>query len=160
PCDPAAMAAQSPQICPAHTGFQLTLPGNPFLAHHVVRETEAVAKTTASSFSGPCAAYPTAPAGSDCAPNLLKYTAQKGGNMVEKLIRAYYNAYNAADAEGLKRLLHPEVVLVSALGTQAGRDAYLATYAFMTGHFEDRMEPQSKIGRASCRARGETSGGP
>lgn len=63
--------------------------------------------------------------------------------MVEKLIRAYYNAYNAADAEGLKRLLHPEVVLVSALGTQAGRDAYLATYAFMTGHFEDRMEPQS-----------------
>lgn len=63
--------------------------------------------------------------------------------MVEKLIRAYYNAYNAADAEGLKRLLHPEMVLASPQGTQAGRDAYLATYAFMTGHFEDRMEPQS-----------------
>ena len=35
------------------------------------------------------------------------------------------------------------VMLVSAMGEQRGRDAYLATYAFMTGAFIDRMHPES-----------------
>lgn len=63
--------------------------------------------------------------------------------MVEALIRSYYTAYNAVDLEALKAVLDPDVMLVSALGTQAGRDAYLTTYAYMTGHFIDRMTPQS-----------------
>lgn len=62
--------------------------------------------------------------------------------MVEALMRSYYSAYNAVDAEALQALLSPDVELVSALGTQAGRDAYLATYGFMTGNFVDQMEPQ------------------
>ena len=63
--------------------------------------------------------------------------------MVEALMRSYYTAYNAVDAEALRALLAPNVALVSALGTQEGRDAYLATYAFMTGNFIDQMHPQS-----------------
>lgn len=63
--------------------------------------------------------------------------------MVEALMRSYYTAYNAVDAEALRDLLAPNVALVSALGTQEGRDPYLATYAFMTGNFIDQMYPQS-----------------
>lgn len=63
--------------------------------------------------------------------------------MVEALIRSYYAAYNAVDAATLSDALDPQVVLVSAMGEQVGREAYLATYAFMTGHFVDQMEPQS-----------------
>lgn len=63
--------------------------------------------------------------------------------MTETLMRSYYAAYNAVDAEALKEVLAPDVTLVSAMGTQAGRDAYLATYAFMTGNFIDQMHPGS-----------------
>lgn len=63
--------------------------------------------------------------------------------MTETLMRSYYAAYNAVDAETLKAILAPDVTLVSAMGTQAGRDAYLATYAFMTGNFIDQMHPGS-----------------
>lgn len=61
----------------------------------------------------------------------------------EELMRSYYAAYNAIDAEALAALLAPDVMLVSAMGEQRGRDAYLATYAFMTGAFIDRMHPES-----------------
>lgn len=62
--------------------------------------------------------------------------------MNETLIRAYYAAYNTLDADGLARLLAPDVELVSAMGTQTGRDAYLATYRYMTGMFTDVMAPE------------------
>ena len=63
--------------------------------------------------------------------------------MGEALMRSYYAAYNAVDAEALRAILAPNVTLVSAMGTQEGRDAYLATYAFMTGNFIDQMHPRS-----------------
>ena len=62
--------------------------------------------------------------------------------MNETLIRAYYAAYNALDADGLAGLLAPDVELVSAMGTQIGRDAYLETYRTMTGLFIDVMTPE------------------
>ena len=62
--------------------------------------------------------------------------------MTEALMRSYYAAYNAVDADKLCVMLDPDVVLVSAMGTQTGRDAYLATYNYMTRHFVDQMEPQ------------------
>ena len=62
--------------------------------------------------------------------------------MNETLIRAYYAAYNALDADGLAGLLAPDVELVSAMGTQTGRDAYLDTYRTMTGLFTDVMTPE------------------
>ena len=62
--------------------------------------------------------------------------------MNETLIRAYYAAYNALDADGLAGLLAPDVELVSAMGTQTGRDAYLETYRTMTGLFTDVMTPE------------------
>jgi ketosteroid isomerase-like protein len=62
--------------------------------------------------------------------------------MTAGLMRSYYEAYNSGDADELSAILDPDVVLVSAMGTQSGRDAYLATYRFMTGQFIDRMEPQ------------------
>jgi len=63
--------------------------------------------------------------------------------MVEALLRSYYAAYNSMDIETLKTILDPQLVLVSAVDTQAGREAYLATYGFMTSHFIDQMEPLS-----------------
>ena len=62
--------------------------------------------------------------------------------MIEALMRAYYAAYNAVDAEALSVILAPDVVLVSAMGTQAGRDAYLTTFRYMTDQFVDRMTPE------------------
>ena len=62
--------------------------------------------------------------------------------MNETLIRAYYVAYNALDADGLAGLLAPDVELISAMGTQTGRDAYLETYRTMTGLFIDVMTPE------------------
>ncbi|WP_235829431.1 nuclear transport factor 2 family protein [Croceicoccus estronivorus] len=61
---------------------------------------------------------------------------------MEDLIRSYYAAYNSVDSDRLSQLLDPQVELVSAMGTQFGRDAYLATYQFMTDQFIDVMEPQ------------------
>lgn len=63
--------------------------------------------------------------------------------MSEATMRRYYAAYNAEDEEALAALLAPEVVLVSAMGEQAGRDAYLATYRYMIENFVDQMEPLS-----------------
>ncbi len=62
---------------------------------------------------------------------------------VEDIIRTYYAAYNACDEAALAGLLHPEVVLGSALGEQHGREAYLATYRYMIGAFVDRMTPET-----------------
>lgn len=62
--------------------------------------------------------------------------------MSEALIRSYYTAYNVPDADGLARLLAPDVELNSAMGTQRGRDAYLATYRYMTDLFTDIMTPE------------------
>lgn len=61
--------------------------------------------------------------------------------MSEALMRSYYAAYNAEDADALAALVDPDVTLVSAMGTQQGRDAYLATYRYMIATFVDRMEP-------------------
>ncbi|SFR90276.1 nuclear transport factor 2 family protein [Sphingomonas jatrophae] len=61
--------------------------------------------------------------------------------MSEETMRAYYAAYNAEDPAHLGALLDDHVVLTSAAGEQRGRDAYLATYAYMIGLFVDRMEP-------------------
>ncbi|AZI35901.1 hypothetical protein NT2_04_04650 [Caenibius tardaugens NBRC 16725] len=63
--------------------------------------------------------------------------------MSEALLRAYYAAYNALDADKLGSLLAPDVELVSAMGTQTGRDAYLGTYHYMTGQFTDIMTPEA-----------------
>lgn len=62
--------------------------------------------------------------------------------MIEALMRSYYVACNALDIDKLSAILDPDVVLVSELGTQAGLDAYLSTYRFMTGQFIDQMDPQ------------------
>lgn len=58
-------------------------------------------------------------------------------------VHAYYAAYNACDEAALACLLHPEVVLRSALGEQHGLEAYLATYRYMIGAFVDRMTPET-----------------
>ena len=63
--------------------------------------------------------------------------------MSEATMRAYYAAYNALDAEALSQLLSPDVELISAAGAQHGRDAYLATYRYMTDLFTDVMTPES-----------------
>lgn len=63
--------------------------------------------------------------------------------MSEAHMRAYYAAYNALDVDGLSQLLAPDVELVSAMGTQHGRDAYLATYRHMTDLFTDIMTPEA-----------------
>ena len=60
----------------------------------------------------------------------------------EALMRAYYAAYNSEDEAQVAALLAEDVVLVSANGEQAGRDAYLATYRWMIATFEDRMTPE------------------
>ena len=62
--------------------------------------------------------------------------------MSEALIRSYYEAYNALDTDRLASLLAPEVELVSAMGTQSGRDSYLDTYRYMTDLFTDIMTPE------------------
>lgn len=69
---------------------------------------------------------------------------------MEQLIRSYYAAYNGLDDDGLAAILHPQVELVSAMGTQSGRDAYLATYRFMTGQFVDIMEPETIAVEGNC----------
>src|SRR5262245_21452069 len=58
------------------------------------------------------------------------------------LMRAYYAAYNSEDETAVAALLDEEVLLVSAAGEQAGRDAYLTTYRWMIATFEDRMTPE------------------
>lgn len=63
--------------------------------------------------------------------------------MSEAHMRAYYAAYNALDADALGQLLAPDVELVSAMGSQHGRDAYLATYRYMTDLFTDIMTPEA-----------------
>lgn len=63
--------------------------------------------------------------------------------MSEALLRAYYEAYNAIAPDRLASLLAPDVELVSAMGTQTGRDAYLGTYQYMTGQFTDIMTPEA-----------------
>ena len=63
--------------------------------------------------------------------------------MSEAVMRAYYTAYNALDPDTLGQLLAPDVELVSAMGTQRGRDAYLATYRTMTSLFTDIMTPET-----------------
>ena len=63
-------------------------------------------------------------------------------DMSEALIRSYYDAYNALDTERLTGLLAPDVELVSAMGIQSGRTAYLETYRYMTGLFTDIMTPE------------------
>ncbi|WP_157217710.1 nuclear transport factor 2 family protein [Flavisphingomonas formosensis] len=60
----------------------------------------------------------------------------------EALMRSYYEAYNSEDESRLAPLLAEDVVLVSAAGEQAGRDAYLATYRYMIATFVDRMTPE------------------
>lgn len=60
----------------------------------------------------------------------------------EAVMRAYYEAYNSENPAALGALLAEDVVLVSATGEQVGRDAYLATYGWMTTTFEDRMTPE------------------
>lgn len=62
---------------------------------------------------------------------------------IEDTIRAYYDAYNASDEAALAGLLHPDVVLRSAMGEQRGREAYMATYRYMIGAFADRMTPET-----------------
>ncbi|MFZ5704837.1 MAG: nuclear transport factor 2 family protein [Pseudomonadota bacterium] len=62
---------------------------------------------------------------------------------IEDTIHAYYTAYNACDEAALAGLLHPDVVLRSAMGEQRGREAYLATYRYMFGAFVDRMTPEA-----------------
>lgn len=62
---------------------------------------------------------------------------------IEDTIHAYYTAYNACDEAALAGLLHPDVVLRSAMGEQQGREAYLATYRYMTGAFVDRIMPEA-----------------
>lgn len=61
--------------------------------------------------------------------------------MSEQIMRAYYAAYNAQDAERIGALIDDAVVLESAMGTQEGKAAYLATYRHMIGLFVDQMEP-------------------
>lgn len=68
----------------------------------------------------------------------------------DDMMRSYYAAYNAEDAEALGRHLADDVVLVSAAGTQQGRGAYLNTYRFMTGQFVDRMTPISITVAGDC----------
>jgi len=63
--------------------------------------------------------------------------------MSEAVMRSYYAAYNALDEARLASMLAPDVELVSAMGTQRGRDAYLATYRMMTGLFTDTMTPEA-----------------
>lgn len=58
------------------------------------------------------------------------------------LMRSYYEAYNSEDETRLAPLLAEDVVLVSAAGEQAGREAYLATYRYMIATFVDRMTPE------------------
>lgn len=62
---------------------------------------------------------------------------------IEDTIHAYYTAYNACDEAALAGLLHPDIVLRSAMGEQQGREAYLATYRYMIGAFVDRMTPEA-----------------
>ena len=60
----------------------------------------------------------------------------------EDFFRGYYEAYNTADPAILGALLQDDVVLVSALGEQKGKQAYLDTYKFMTSNFIDTMRPE------------------
>lgn len=63
--------------------------------------------------------------------------------MSEAVMRSYYEAYNALDEQALAGLLAPEIELVSVMGTQRGREAYLETYRMMTGLFVDTMTPEA-----------------
>lgn len=61
---------------------------------------------------------------------------------VHDVITAYYEAYNSEDPHQLAGVLHEDVVLSSAAGTQHGLSAYLDTYKAMTTTFIDRMTPE------------------
>jgi hypothetical protein len=61
--------------------------------------------------------------------------------MNEAFMRRYYDAYNSEDESRLGGFLADDVVLVSAQGEQRGKEAYLATYRFITANFIDRMTP-------------------
>jgi ketosteroid isomerase-like protein len=61
--------------------------------------------------------------------------------MNEAFMRSYYEAYNSEDESRLGAFLADNVVLVSAQGEQRGKDAYLATYRFITANFRDQMTP-------------------
>ncbi|MFI8694101.1 MULTISPECIES: nuclear transport factor 2 family protein [Dietzia] len=61
---------------------------------------------------------------------------------VRDVITAYYEAYNSEDPHHLAAVLHEDVILHSAAGTQHGLSAYLDTYRAMTSTFVDRMTPE------------------
>jgi hypothetical protein len=61
--------------------------------------------------------------------------------MNEAFMRGYYEAYNSEDESRLGAFLADDVVLVSAQGEQRGKEAYLATYRFITANFKDQMTP-------------------
>lgn len=61
--------------------------------------------------------------------------------MSEALMKRYYATYNSEDPEALAAFYHPEAELHSAEGVMRGREEILATYRYLTGLFEDRMEP-------------------
>ncbi|WP_295648435.1 nuclear transport factor 2 family protein [uncultured Dietzia sp.] len=58
------------------------------------------------------------------------------------VITAYFDAYNSEDGHHLAAVLHEDVELHSAAGTQHGLSAYLDTYHAMTSTFIDRMTPE------------------
>ena len=64
----------------------------------------------------------------------------------EALMRDYYRTYNSEDATALRAFYADDVVLVSAQGELVGPEAILATYAHLTGQFEDRMTPEAIAG--------------
>lgn len=70
----------------------------------------------------------------------------RGTMTTEEVLREYYAAYNAGDADRLAAVLDDNVVLRSGTMTQTGRDAYLGMYQFMTGNFEDTITPTSITG--------------
>jgi ketosteroid isomerase-like protein len=65
--------------------------------------------------------------------------------MSREFFENYYRVYNSGDAAALAACYADDVVLVSAEGEQAGREALLATYRFITERFIDRMTPQRML---------------
>jgi ketosteroid isomerase-like protein len=60
----------------------------------------------------------------------------------EDFFKGYYQAYNSEDPAKLGAFLAEDVVLVSAMGEQTGKDSYLQTYQFMTSTFVDKMRSE------------------
>ena len=63
--------------------------------------------------------------------------------MDQAFMEAYYAAYNSEDAECLAAFYADNVELVSAQGTQRGKDAMLDTYRGIIAAFRDQMTPES-----------------